>query len=89
MHHHYANETHKEKAIWELHKNVMCCFEQILEATPHKTLAIRPLTSHLTNYPSKTNKPRCALLEKNELIRDLLLSTATQVNRQQGLLHQL
>ena len=31
-------------------------FEQFLEATLHKTAAIQPLTSHLTNHPSKTNK---------------------------------
>ena len=37
--------------------------EQILEATPHKTAAVWPLTSHLTNYPSKMNKIYCALLE--------------------------
>ena len=27
-----------EKARWELHKNAMYCFEQILEVTPHKTV---------------------------------------------------
>ena len=32
----------------ELHK---CCLEQTLE-----TAVVRPLTSHLTNHPSKTNK---------------------------------
>ena len=47
---------HKEKAWWELHKNVLSCFWQILEAAPHKTAAVLPFTSHLTSYPSKTNK---------------------------------
>ena len=32
----------------------MCC--QILSATLNKTAAVRPLTSHLSNDPSKTNK---------------------------------
>ena len=32
-----ANETHGEKARWELHKNDTCDFEQILKASPHKT----------------------------------------------------
>ena len=40
--------------IWELHKDAACCFEQILEATPNKTTAVRPLTSLL----SKTIKVR-------------------------------
>ena len=31
-------------------------FEQILEATPYKTAAVWPLTSHLMNHPSKINK---------------------------------
>ena len=45
----------------ELHKDAVCCFEQILVAAPYKTAAVWPLASHLTNYPSKT----CwALLEK-------------------------
>ena len=34
-----------EKARWELHKDAVCCFEQILEAAPHKTAIVRPLTS--------------------------------------------
>ena len=32
-----VNKMHGEKAI---HKNAMCCFEQILEAGPHKTAAV-------------------------------------------------
>ena len=42
-----ANKTPREKAKWELNKNARYCFEQILEATPHKTAAVWPLTSHL------------------------------------------
>ena len=53
-----------ECAIWEFHKNATWCFEQILEATPHKTAATRPLTSHLKNHSSKTNKTCRILLEK-------------------------
>ena len=41
---------------WELYKNAMCCFEHILEATPHKTATVQPLTAYLTNHPSKRNK---------------------------------
>ena len=54
MHHLDVNETYGEKAWWELHKNAMCHFEQILEAIPHKTVPVLPLSSHLWNHPSKT-----------------------------------
>ena len=40
----------EKKDRWELHKNATFCFEQILEAAPHKTAAVEPLTSHLTNH---------------------------------------
>ena len=56
-----ANETHREKARWKLRKNAMCCFEQILKATPYKTKSVRPLTFYLTN---KTNKTCWTLLVK-------------------------
>ena len=46
MHHMDAGLAHREKARWELHKNAMCYIEQILEATSHKTAAVRPPTSH-------------------------------------------
>ena len=36
----------------------------ILEATPYKTATVWPLTSYLTNHPSKMNKTCRALLEK-------------------------
>ena len=29
---------------------------KMLQATPYKTMAEQPLTSHLINYPNKTNK---------------------------------
>ena len=41
-----------------------CCLEQLLEASPFKTTVIWPLTSHLTNNPSKMSKTCCALSEK-------------------------
>ena len=57
-------KTHREKARWELHKNAVSYLEQILEATPHETTAVLPLTSHLKNYSNKTNKTCGILLEK-------------------------
>ena len=56
MHHLNVNETHGEKGRTELNKNVMCCFQQILEATPHKIAAEQPQCSHVTNHPCKMNK---------------------------------
>ena len=56
MHHLDAYKNHRVKARQELHKNTVCCFEQILEATPNKTAVVWTLTSHLTDNPSKTNK---------------------------------
>ncbi len=56
MHHMDASETYKEKASCEQHKNATCLFEQILEVTPEKTAAVRPLTSHLTNHPRRAGQ---------------------------------
>ena len=39
-----------------LKKNTTCCFEQILEAAPNKTVAVRPLTSLFISHPNKTRK---------------------------------
>ena len=49
-------KMHGEKVRMERHKNATCYFEQILEATPNKTIAVRPLNSHLTNHLSKMNE---------------------------------
>ena len=78
MHHINTNKTHGEKARWELHKYAMCCFELILEATPNKTAAVWPPTSHLKNHQSKMNKTSGTLLEnKDELMSVILLLTFT------------
>ena len=45
----------EKKTRLELHKDAACCFKQILEAAPYKTVGIWPLTSHLINYPKKGN----------------------------------
>ena len=42
----------------------MCCFENILEATTHKTASVLPLTSHFINNPNKMNMTCKALLKK-------------------------
>ena len=41
-----------EKAWWQLHKNAASKIELVLEATPNKTAAVRPSTTHYENYPN-------------------------------------
>ena len=52
MHYMDANKTHGEKAWRQLHKNATSSIEQVLEAIPHKTAAVRPLSTHHENYSS-------------------------------------
>ena len=61
-----SKETIREKARCELHKEATCHFEHILEASPNKTTAVRPLASYHTNHLSKINQMCWALLEKKE-----------------------
>ena len=42
MHHMDTNKAYGEKAWRQLHKNAASNIEQVLEATPHKTTAVRP-----------------------------------------------
>ena len=44
-----ANETYGEKAWWQSHKNAARHIEQVLETAPHKTVDVRPPTSHHLN----------------------------------------
>ena len=52
MHHMDANKTAGEEARQQLHKNVASNMEQVLAATSHKELTLRPPSSHHENYPS-------------------------------------
>ena len=36
LHHLDSNKALRIKARWQLHKDTMCCFKQILEAVPYK-----------------------------------------------------
>ena len=73
-----ANQTYWEKAKWELHKNAICYFERILEAAPHKTAAVQPLTSCLANHSSKTKKHAGSCWRsKDKYISNILLRTPT------------
>ena len=50
LHHLNFNEMPGKKAWLELCKNNACCFEQILEVAPYKTVVVWLFTSHLTNH---------------------------------------
>ena len=52
MHYMETKFTFGEKAFRQLCKNVASNIEQVLEATPHKTVAVRPPTTHHENYPN-------------------------------------
>ena len=62
-----SKETFEEKVWWELHKNAMTCFEQILQTTNRKEAAVRKLFSYLRTHPGKMNKKskKKALLKKS------------------------
>ena len=45
-----------EKAWRQLNKNAASCFEQVLEATPHKTVDVLPPTTHHEKI-SKLDEP--------------------------------
>ena len=52
MHYMDSNKVAGEEARWQLHKNAASNLEQVLAATPHKTLIARPPASYHENYPS-------------------------------------
>ena len=51
MHYMDANWMYAEKAWQQLHKNAASCTEHVLDATPHKTPAVRPPTTHHEGCP--------------------------------------
>ena len=61
------------KAWQQLHQNAASITEQILEATPHKTEAVRPPTNHHENWRSK-----------GELISDIPLWTPSHGRAKAG-----
>ena len=62
-----------KKARWELHKNAMCCFKQILEAAPHKIAAVWSLTWMVYKIGGKKNKTCWDKWSKDKLISYVLL----------------
>ena len=52
IHYMDSNETVREEARRQLHKNAVSNLEQVLAATPHKTPTVRPPASYHENYSS-------------------------------------
>ena len=52
MHYMDAYKMYGEKTWGQLQKNAASNIEQVLEAAPLKTAAIRPPITHYENYPS-------------------------------------
>ena len=49
----------KLKVRWELNKNAICCFEQILEATHDETASVQLFISHLINQVRTIHAGHC------------------------------
>ena len=76
----------------ELHKLAACCLEQILEAAAYKTGAVRPLTSHLENYPRKVSHSCWVLVMKSgrtqsDILRWIPTNRRTSVCQPEKILH--
>ena len=63
-------ETLGEKARWELYKDVVCCFDQILKAILNKTAIVRPHTPCLTYHQRRARHVGHCWWNKDEIIID-------------------
>ena len=77
IHYQDSNETNGEKVTWKLYKNVVCCFEQILVASPLKTATVRPLTSYPRNQPRWIKHIGHCWRSRDKLISSVPLWTPT------------
>ena len=69
-----ANKTAEEEARRQLHKNAASNIEQVLAATTHKALTLRPPASHRENYKvRRTRHAGHCWRSRDELISDVLL----------------
>ena len=62
----------------ERHKNVACCFEEILETAPYKMAVVRPLTSNLTNHWRWIRHAGYYWKRKDKFSGDIFLWATTQ-----------
>ena len=72
-----AKKTYREKARFELHRNITSYLEQILEATPHETATVELFTFHLKSHQRRTRHVGHCWRSKDKLISDILLWTPT------------
>ena len=78
-----TNKTQRENARWVLQKNATCSCEQIMVAASHKAADVLPLTFHLENYLSKTNKTCEIMLDEQGQIyeRHFLIDCYTRTSQ--------
>ena len=67
-----VNKTIGEKAKWEIQKDAMCCFEQILEASLYKIIVVLPLLISQTIQERRAKHAGHCQANKNEFISDFL-----------------
>ena len=73
LHHLDFNKTNREIARLELHKDAVWVLEQTLEVASYKTIAVHPLTFHLTNHSSKRGRhPGRSGRNKDDIISVIL-----------------
>ena len=74
-----ANKTHGEKTRWELHKNALSYFKQILKATPNKITA----TYHCTDIGNSLENLLGAMNDRDkwrEIVKEIYAVSADDNN---------
>ena len=83
LHYMDANSTNGEKAWRQLHKNAVSNFEQVLEATHHKSAAILPPTMKTIRIRQTRHAWHCGR-SRDKLISDVLLWTPSHGQAKAG-----
>ena len=76
------NEALREKGRWELHKNIACCLEQILEAAPHKIAAVLWEYNQPMHFTKWKSYPMLSLLVLSRSNQDAWVQDCPQKEEQ-------
>ena len=80
-----TNKMYGEKTWPQLHKNAESNIEQVQETTPHKTVTIRPRTTHHKTIKVRwTRHAEHCWRSRDELISDILLWTSSHGRAKAG-----
>ena len=60
----------------------MCCFEQILEAAPYKTVAVRAPAAYLTYLPSRQTKYAAYCWRSKNELKSEAVFTRTEMDNE-------